>query len=152
MRIFTLSRIITLLVNTFSVMVAANIVHGISYDNNYLTLILAALVLGILNTMLKPILVILAFPLLMVTAGLFYFFINALLLGLVGYLVPSFHVDGFGPALFGGLVISFVSMVTNFIIGKKRITLRVPDEKEDEDRKPPRKIDRDDGNGPVIDV
>ncbi|MDI9400762.1 MAG: phage holin family protein [Limisphaerales bacterium] len=150
MKIFTLSRIITWAVNSLAVLVAANVVPGISYENNYITLILAALALGILNTLLKPVLIVLAFPLLMVTAGLFYFFINALLLLLVAFLVPSFHVDGFAAALFGGLIISFVSTFTNFIIGKKRLILRASQSAQSSPKQTLNNSDDDDN--PVIDV
>ncbi|NLC32676.1 MAG: phage holin family protein [Clostridiales bacterium] len=151
MKIFTLSRFITWTVNTLAVLVAANVVPGISYENNYLTLILAALTLGILNTLLKPILIILAFPFLMITAGLFYFFINAALLALVGFFIPSFHVDGFLSALFGGLIISFVSTLTNFIIGKKKLLLRVSQSEQNNDNRPP-PFRPDDDNDRTIDV
>jgi putative membrane protein len=72
-----------------------------------------------LNTLLKPILVKLSLPFLLVTAGLFYFIINAGLLFLVSYLVKDFEVDGFVPALLGALVITAVSVVCGFFIGDK---------------------------------
>lgn len=157
MRLFTLEHFITWTVNTLAVLVAAWIVPGITYGNSYVTLVLAALALGILNTLLKPVLLLLAFPLLVVTAGLFYFFINALLLLIVGTFIPNFHVADFGSALLGALVISFVTTVVNFIIGKKRIVMKLPDDPDvddpDDDRQQRRRIgDNDDDDGPVIDV
>lgn len=146
--------LITWAINTFAVLVAAKIIPGITYGNSYFTLILAALILGILNTMLRPILLFMALPLLLLTAGLFYFFINALLLYLVGFFVPSFHVDGFASALLGGLVISFISTILNFIVGKRRITLHVPPDHDDDDPRPPRRPNQriHNGDDDVIDV
>ncbi|MBO4716171.1 MAG: phage holin family protein [Verrucomicrobia bacterium] len=157
MRLFTLEHFITWTVNTLAVLVAAWIVPGITYGHSYVTLVLAALALGILNTLLRPLLVLLAFPLLVVTAGLFYFFINAFLLLIVGTFIPNFHVANFGSALLGALVISFVTTVVNFLIGKKRIVMKIPDEpdEDDTDERPQRRRigdNDDDDDGPVIDV
>ena len=119
MKLISSGYIVTWIVNTLAVMAAANFVPGISYGKSFVTLILAALVLGVLNTLLKPILVKLSLPFLLVTAGLFYFIINAGLLFLVSYLVKDFEVDGFVPALLGALVITAVSVVCGFFIGDK---------------------------------
>jgi len=119
MKLISSGYIVTWIVNTLAVMAAAHFVPGISYGKSFVTLILAALVLGVLNTLLKPILVKLSFPFLLVTAGLFYFIINAGLLFLVSYLVKDFEVDGFVPALLGALVITAVSIVCGFFIGDK---------------------------------
>ena len=120
MKLISSGYIVTWIVNTLAVMAAAYFVPGISYGKSFVTLILAALVLGVLNTLLKPILVKLSLPFLLVTAGLFYFIINAGLLFLVSYLVKDFEVDGFVPALLGSLVISAVSMIFGIFIDEKK--------------------------------
>ncbi|HEY5911211.1 MAG TPA: phage holin family protein [Verrucomicrobiae bacterium] len=131
------------LINTLAVLVAVHIVHGIRYEN-WLYLLLASLVLGILNAFLRPLLLFLALPLLIFTLGLFMFFINALLLYFVGYLLqPHFFVDSFSAAFWGALVISVVSLILNTLTGTGSARIRVQHR-----RRPP----DDRGNGPVIDI
>jgi putative membrane protein len=133
------------LITTAAVLVATRIVPGINYDKP-VDLIVATLVLGILNTVLRPVLTLLALPLLLLTLGLFYFIINALLLYFVGNLVSGFHVESFWTAFWGGLVISFISLVLNSLTGVSRASVR-------RGGTPPSRIDRrGDGGGPVIDI
>jgi putative membrane protein len=135
------------LIYTAAVLVAAEIIPGIHCDKP-VDLLVASLVLGILNTVLRPLLLILALPLLVLTLGLFFFVINALLLYFVGWLVKGFHVETFWAAFWGGLVISFVSTVLNSLTGTggSRISVRRGG--------PPLPNRRDDGggSGPVIDI
>jgi putative membrane protein len=72
-------------------------------------LLVAALVLGFLNAILKPILVVLTLPITVVTLGIFYFVLNALLFGLASKLVHGFVVHGFGAAFLGALLMSVLS-------------------------------------------
>ena len=103
----------------------------------------ASLLLGILNAVLRPLLMILALPLLVFTLGLFMLFINALMLYLVGLLLRSgFQVETFWAAFWGGLVISVVSLVLSTLTGTGNARVRA-----ERGRRPPR-----DGDGPVIDV
>lgn len=95
------------LVTTASVFVAAPIV-GISYSSLG-CLLGAALLLGIANAFIRPILLILSAPLILVTLGFFIFVVNALLLMLVGQIIPCFKVPGFWNAFFGAIIISLVS-------------------------------------------
>lgn len=133
------------LINTLAVLVATYVVPGISYGKP-LDLFVAALVLGILNALLRPLLMLLSLPLLVFTLGLFTFVINALLLLLASRLLGEshFHVVGFGSAFFGALVISIVSLVLNTLTGTGKSRISV------ERKKVPRPSD--DGDGPVIDV
>jgi len=89
-------------------MIAAGIVGGIRYDSVG-SLIGAALLLGILNAFLRPILLLLTAPLIILTLGLFIFVVNGLLLLLVNDLVHGFHVDSFGSAFWGAILISIAS-------------------------------------------
>ena len=131
------------LVDTVAVMVAANVVKGINYDS-MTSLLVASLLLGVFNAILRPLLLLLSLPLVIFTLGLFTLVINALLLYFVGQLVKSFHVADFGAAFLGALIISLVSIVLNSVTGtgNSRIELR----------RTRSRSDRKDGDGPVIDV
>ncbi len=131
-------------ITTLAVLVAAHVVPGIDYHNNWAGLLVATLLLGFLNAFLRPLLMLLSLPLLLVTLGLFTFVINATLLYFVGWLVKSFHVATFGAAFWGGVVISLVSLPLNLLTGTGNARLQV--------RRGPPPPRKDDGDGPVIDV
>jgi putative membrane protein len=95
-------------ITTVAVMIAASIVRGIHYDTPG-ALILAALLLGILNAFVRPILLILSAPLILLTLGLFILVVNGLMLYWVPGLVSGFHVDSFGSAFWGAILISIIS-------------------------------------------
>lgn len=80
------------------------------------TLILVALVLALLNMIIRPILVLFALPFVILTLGIGMLVINAVLLYLVGYLVPGFEVPTFGTAFLGSLIISLISMLVNVFL------------------------------------
>lgn len=84
------------------------------------TLIISALVLGILNAWLKPILVLITLPINLITLGLFVLIINTFLLKLTDILVPGFEVGGFLTALIASVCISIISSILNFLIADKR--------------------------------
>ena len=92
--------------------VAVSIVPGLAAQGDR-TLILAAIVLGIVNATVRPIAVVLSIPVTIITFGLFLLVVNAAMLSLVAWLVPAFTVAGFGAALLGSLVISIVSATIN---------------------------------------
>jgi putative membrane protein len=96
------------LVTTVAVFVAAPIV-GINYGDRLGCLLGASLLLGIVNAFVRPVLLLLSLPLILVTLGLFILIINALMLKFVGQIVSCFQVPGFWPAFFGALIISIVS-------------------------------------------
>jgi len=132
------------LITGLAVILAANIVSGISYTPE--GLILATLLLGILNAIVRPVMVVLSLPLLIFTLGLFILVINALLLWGVGHLLkPQFNVDTFTAAFWGSLIISIVSLVLNSLTksGDSRIHFQRG--------KPSPRPPKDDG-GPVIDI
>src|SRR6266481_2123032 len=93
------------IVTTIAVMVAAALIHGIRYDS-IASLIGAALLLGILNAFVRPVLLILSAPLILLTLGFFILVINALMLFWVPSMVMGFHVDGFRSAFWGAILIS----------------------------------------------
>jgi putative membrane protein len=129
---------------TVAVLVAANVIRGIHYDN-LPGLVAAAFLLGVLNTFVRRWLILLSLPLVILTLGLFMLVINAVLLYAVGYVMTSFHVDSFTAAFWGGLIISLVSIVLNFLTGTGNLRMQVR-------RAAPPPADRNDGGGPVIDV
>src|ERR1051326_5641791 len=93
-------------ITAFAVFVAAAVV-GIDYTGIG-CLLGASLLLGIINAFVRPILLLLSFPLILVTLGLFILIINALMLKFVSEIVPCFKVHGFWNAFFGAILISFV--------------------------------------------
>ncbi len=118
------------LISTLAIFAAVWLVPGIEFVGPGWQLGIVALVFGLLNALLRPLLLLLTCPLILLTLGLFGLVINALMLGLTSELASSlginFHVDGFWPALFGGLVISLVSLVLNILAGEQRVmTVRV---------------------------
>ena len=133
------------IITTLAVLVAIQIVPGISYETPT-GLLIATLLLGLLNAVVRPVLILFALPLVVLTLGLFIFVINALLLWWVGHILKDFHVAGFWAALWGSVIISVVTLLLNNLTGanKTRITFRRT--------KPPRPPPSDDGGGPIIDV
>jgi len=97
-------------ITTLAVMTAAWVFPGIWYDDIG-SLLGASLLLGIINALVRPVLLLLSLPFILVTMGLFIFVVNALLLLLVSSVVRTFHVDGFMSAFFGAILISIVSWV-----------------------------------------
>ena len=136
------------IVNTLAVGVAVSVLPGLHFKNDSLwTPFITALVLGILNAFIRPLLMFFALPLLIVTLGLFTLVINALVLKLVGWLLSdSFAVDGFSSALLGAIIISIVSMVLNKMIGNTDTKPRSERKSAAKKAGPPS------GSGPVIDV
>jgi putative membrane protein len=131
-------------INTLAVLVAVSILPGIRYERP-LDLFIASLLLGILNAFVRPILLLVALPLLIFSLGLFIFVINALLLYLVGSILPGFHVDGFWWAFGGALIISAVSLILNVVTGANKTRVEVRRHKGPPASGPG-------GDGPVIDV
>jgi len=103
--------VVRLFVNALALWAAAELLEGITLAGGFGDVLWVALVFGLVNAVLKPILLLLALPVLFLTLGLFTLVINAGLLLLTGALTDALTVDGFVPALVGGLIISVVSMV-----------------------------------------
>ena len=111
--------VIRWLVTTIAVLVAAHLIPGISYDG-WGALLGASLLLGIINAFVRPILLLLSLPFIIITMGLFIFVINALLLMLVSKIVPAFQVAGFWSAFFGAIVISLGQLDAEFVFPRER--------------------------------
>jgi len=123
-----MDRLIQLLINAAALYVAVLVVDGLDFnfdrEGAWLEFILVALIFGLVNTFLKPVLRLLTLPITMVTLGLFLLVLNALLLLLVGWISSQLslglEVDGFVPALLGSIVISIVGWLLSMVIGAGR--------------------------------
>jgi putative membrane protein len=103
------------ILNALALLLVAYVVPGVHVAGFYAALI-AALVLGIVNALIRPLLILLTLPITIVTLGLFTFVINALLLWSVSSMVKGFAIDGFVPALLGALVLWVMSWLTNSLL------------------------------------
>lgn len=104
------------MIHVAAILIIAHILPGIIWVRGWMPALLAALLLGIVNTILRPILVILTFPLTLLTFGLFLLIINGFMLWLVSALVKGFYVEGFWGAVIGSILISLVSWVLSRIL------------------------------------
>ncbi len=93
-------------------------VGGIRIDNAQ-TLVLAGIVLGVVNAIIRPIAVILTLPLTILTLGLFLLVVNAGMLGLTAWLLPGFHVAGFRAAVLASLIVSVTGWIGSWFIGSR---------------------------------
>jgi len=110
--------VIRVLINAFAIYLVAEIVPGIRVESLAAALG-AALVLGLINAVVRPILVVLTLPITLLSLGLFLFVINAFCLWLTSEIVKGFEVHGFWPAVVGALLISTVSFVLNAFVGDR---------------------------------
>jgi putative membrane protein len=106
------------LITACGLMLAAWLLDGIRLGGP-LPLFLAALVLGMVNAIVRPIMLILTLPITLVTLGLFLLVLNGAMLGLAALVVPGFIIDGFWPALFGAIIVSLTGMLASWFIGPK---------------------------------
>jgi len=111
-----------LAINTLALLIVDSMFQGIWFDNDK-AMIAAALVLAIVNTYLRPLVLVLTLPINVLSLGLFTLVINALMLELVSWIIPAFHVTGFWTAMGAALVISIISFLLNWFL--KPDTVRV---------------------------
>jgi putative membrane protein len=102
------------LLNAVSLMIVAHFIHGFEIAS-LKTALIAALVIGLVNATIGLFLKIITFPLTLITVGIFWFVINALMLMLAATVVPGFTVRGFAPAFFGAIVLSIVNLILRWI-------------------------------------
>jgi putative membrane protein len=105
------------IINALALVVVANVVPGFGLETFYNALI-AALILGLVNALIRPLLFVLTLPVTVLTLGLFTFVINALMIWLASTIVQGFVVDGFVPALLAAIVLWIISLLTNWFIEK----------------------------------
>jgi len=112
MKGFVLRTLITML----GLFLASSLISGVSISGGW-TFILAAIFLGLVNGLIRPIAYVLTFPITLVTLGLFVLVLNAAMFGLVAALLDEFIVTGFWAALFGAMIVSITSTIASWYIG-----------------------------------
>lgn len=105
-------------INSVALLVVAHIVKGIEVINFQVTVV-AALVLGIINAFLRPIIILVTLPINILTWGLFTFIINGFMLYLVSKIVKGFSIADFWTAFFGALLYSIISLLLSILINKE---------------------------------
>lgn len=105
-----------LLVTAALLLLVANLVRGVQVEG-WAPAFLGAIVLGLVNGFVRPVMVLLTLPLTVLTFGLFLLVINALVLWLVAALVPGVRVQGFGPALLGSLLLTLLNLAVAALVG-----------------------------------
>lgn len=109
--------VLRLLINAAALWAAAALVNGITITNDVVGLLIVALIFGVINALIKPVIDFFTCPVYILTLGLFTFIVNALMLMLTGALSEGrLRVDGFWPALLGGVVISVVSTLLSLFL------------------------------------
>ena len=118
-----------LLINAAALWTAIRLVSGISFEGEWPLLFAVALVFGVLNAVIRPVLFVLTLPFFIVTLGLFTFVLNAFMLWLTSATSDlfglRFHVDGFGAAFLGALIVTLISFALSMLIGRDRRRERV---------------------------
>lgn len=112
--------IVRLFVNAVALWVSAHLVSGIELAGSFWELLLVAAVFGIVNALLKPLIVLLSLPFLILTLGLFALVINASMLMLTAALVDSLVVEGWWAALVGSVLVSLVSLLFSIVLPEAR--------------------------------
>lgn len=138
----------TWLINTFAVLVAVTVLPHFKCEPRW-AVFLVSLLLGVLNTFLRPLMMLVALPLVIYTLGLFLIVINGCLIYVVDWIMgPMFEVDGFGWAMLGSVLIGVIALILNVVTGNSNAQFKVHRQ-----QRPPDTRGRDDGgDGPVIDV
>ncbi len=108
--------LVHLVVTALLLLAVARFVKGVEIAG-FGTALVAALVFGLVNACIRPLMVLLTLPLTILTFGLFLFVVNALMFRLAAALVPGFTVNGFGPALLGSLLLSLLNLALAALIG-----------------------------------
>jgi putative membrane protein len=110
-----------LIITALGLWAASAVVHGVTFDR-WQTLIIAALLLGIVNAVIRPIILVLTLPLTVLTLGLFILVVNGISLSLVAWVLPGFHLAGLGAAILGSIVVGLTSwFASTFVGGSGRI-------------------------------
>ncbi len=102
---------------------ATLLVDGLAIDDA-LTLLLAAVLLGVCNAVVKPVLILLTLPATVLSLGLFLLVINGAVLALVAWMLPGFRIAGFGSAVLGALIVSVISIIGSLIVRDGRVIVQ----------------------------
>jgi putative membrane protein len=139
----------TWLINTFAVLVTVTVLQPHFRCEPKGAVFLVSLLLGVLNTFLRPLMMLVALPLVLYTLGLFLVVINGCLIYMVdGIMGKTFEVEGFGWAMLGSVLIGVIALILNVVTGNTNGQFKARRQ-----QRPPKSPGRDDGgDGPVIDV
>jgi putative membrane protein len=108
--------IIRILINAAALWVAAQLLDGITLSDQPVAVLIVAIVFGLINSLIRPIVKLLTFPITIVTLGLFTLVINAAMLQLTDWLTSGLNVVGFWTSIFGGIIISLVSWLLSMLL------------------------------------
>lgn len=111
---------IHILANCLAILAADRLIEGFVFWGNWVDLIIAGAFLGLVNSVIRPVLKLLAFPLIFLTLGLFSLFINIILLFLVSNILPTIQINGLAAAFWGVIVISIVNSIIISLAKPKR--------------------------------
>jgi len=121
--------LLRLLINAAALWAAIQLVDGIEHRGSWWSLLFVALLFGLLNASIKPLLKLLSLPIIILTLGLFLFVINALMLLMTGWVSGlfnlGFYVDGFWDAFLGGLIVTVISLVLSIFTGVGKTKVHV---------------------------
>jgi putative membrane protein len=106
--------------NFVALWVAAALLDAVDYGDSLWVLVLAALVFGLVNLVVRPLVILLALPAVLVTLGLALLLVNAFMLYLTDWIVPDFDVDGFGWAVLAAIIVWVVNMALHALLGSER--------------------------------
>ena len=104
--------------NVAALFVASWVIDGISYGDKALALFAAGFVFSVVNLLVKPIVTILSLPLILLTLGLAYFFVNILMLYITDWIVDDFEIDSFGAAVGGTIIVWLVNVLLHMTLGR----------------------------------
>ncbi|HEX2110423.1 MAG TPA: phage holin family protein [Gaiellaceae bacterium] len=106
--------------NFVALWVAAALLDAVEYGDNVWVLVLAALVFGLVNLVIRPVVILLALPAVVLTLGLALLLVNAFMLYVTDWIVPDFEVDGFGWAVVAAIIVWAVNMALHALVGDER--------------------------------
>jgi putative membrane protein len=119
--------ILRIMINALSIAAAIKIVDGITFTGEWWKMIIIGIIFGIINALLKPLMMLFTLPLIIFTLGLFTLVVNAVLLILTAKLSGPFnlglHIDGFWSAFWGAIIVSIVSMLLSWVTGAKKMKI-----------------------------
>lgn len=110
-----MSIIIRILANSLAILIAARLIPGFVFSGDILNLLIAGAVIGLINSIVKPVLQILSFPIIFLTLGLFNLLINIFLLFLAARFLPDLHIQTFWAAFWGVIIISFTNYLISYL-------------------------------------
>ncbi len=108
------------LITAFGLWLADLLLAGVRFDGAP-ALFLAAALLGLVNAIVRPVVIFLTLPITLVTLGLFLLVINGLMVMFVGWLMPSFHLAGLGPAILASIIVGLTGWIANAYIGDRKV-------------------------------